>query len=171
MSEKDSNTLPWTVMSHSVTETRKIADILTRLILPSAVVLLSGDLGSGKTTLIQAIAASLGYRGAVKSPTFDLVHVYECDAVRIYHVDLYRVQSADELSVLDLPYAGEDRTLVLAEWGDMLAPWYPDHFHLTCESCGSLCRRFRLDAQGEAYYRRWEKWLGSSETIEKEIGH
>ncbi len=164
MTEKDSITLPWTVTSHSMDETRYIAASLTQLVLPGAVVLLRGEMGSGKTTLIQAMAESLDCPVKVKSPTFDLVHIYDCGAVRIYHVDLYRVQNADELSILDLPYADEGGSLVLAEWGDLLAPFYPEHFHLTCESLGPQCRRFRLDALGKAYQRRWKNWVRTQMT-------
>ncbi len=158
MIEKDSITLPWTMTSHSVAETRKIAEMLTHLVMPEGVMLLTGELGSGKTTMIQAMAASLACRGSVKSPTFDLLHIYDCNAARIYHVDLYRIRNADELSVLDLPYPGEDHALVLAEWGELLESWYPQHFHLTCEYQGSQSRRFYLDAKGEDYFRRWEQW-------------
>ncbi len=167
MNERDFTTSPWIVTSHSVDQTRLIAHDINQLIFPTAVVLLSGDLGAGKTTIIQAMLADLGYAGPVKSPTFDLVHLYECDRVTVYHVDLYRIQSLVELEVLDLPHDGGGRNVLLAEWGDALAGLYPDYFHLVCELCGPRCRRFSLTVHGDAYQSRWRQWR--REMAQKEI--
>jgi tRNA threonylcarbamoyladenosine biosynthesis protein TsaE len=77
---------------------------------------LEGELGAGKTSMARAILEGLGYEGRVPSPTYTLVEPYELSRGRVYHVDLYRLQSsdeADELGLAELP--GPDE-LLLVEW-------------------------------------------------------
>ena len=80
------------------------------------VLALEGDLGAGKTTLVKAIAADLGYRGAVTSPTFSIVQEYPTPAGPVYHFDLYRLGDVDE--VLDLDFEGylAAARLAVVEW-------------------------------------------------------
>ncbi len=97
---------------------------------PQCVVLLEGELGSGKTTLVKGVVAGLGARREedVNSPTFTLVHDYGQVAdgskkglpTRVYHVDLYRIEEPRELSSLGLEDLMADRAIVIVEWGDKL---------------------------------------------------
>ncbi|SMC05440.1 Threonylcarbamoyl adenosine biosynthesis protein TsaE [Sulfobacillus thermosulfidooxidans DSM 9293] len=169
MNEKDSITSPWIRTSDNLEQTQKLAKSLIELLRPSGVMLFAGDLGTGKTTMIQAMLWHLGYKGSVKSPTFDLLHLYEFYPFRVYHVDLYRLSSPDELAVLDLPEPGEENTMILVEWGEMLTTLYPDYFQLTCEACGDTCRRFTLEAHGETVQQRYATWLSRHSISEKEI--
>ena len=87
----------------------------------SGVIVLRGDLGSGKTTLVKGIAAALGAAEAseVTSPTFTLVHEYVGPKVRLYHLDLYRLETERELLTLGLEeMADAPDALVLVEWGE-----------------------------------------------------
>ncbi len=83
-------------------------------------VVLTGDLGAGKTTLIKGIAE--GFRAArtddVTSPTFTLVHEYRGPEANVYHVDLYRVDTERELETLGLDDLRDDRSVMLIEWGE-----------------------------------------------------
>jgi len=79
------------------------------------VVLLSGELGAGKTTLTRGLGAALGVRGTVTSPTFVLARTHpRADAPSLVHVDAYRLGGADELDDLDLAF---DDSIVVIEWG------------------------------------------------------
>lgn len=80
------------------------------------VVAISGDLGSGKTTLVQAICRGAGVQEDVTSPTFALVHEYGAARFRIYHVDLYRLQGPAELTNLGWDEIVTANALVLVEW-------------------------------------------------------
>ena len=91
---------------------------------PGAVILLSGDLGAGKTTLARAIIRGLGAGEAVSSPTYALVHHYHGARGDIYHVDAYRLRHPDEAADLDWDtLASADALLV--EWPERAAGWVP----------------------------------------------
>jgi tRNA threonylcarbamoyladenosine biosynthesis protein TsaE len=84
-------------------------------------VILSGEVGAGKTTLVKGIAAALGaaFEDDVTSPTFTLVHEYEGPTVHLFHLDLYRLETEEQIAVLGLEeMMSEPNALVLVEWGE-----------------------------------------------------
>lgn len=81
-----------------------------------AIIALSGDLGAGKTTLAQAICAGYGVLEPVTSPTFALVHQYRGGPARVFHLDLYRITSPDELTNLGWDEIVDANAVVLVEW-------------------------------------------------------
>ena len=102
--------------------TLAMGERVAEMLLPAPkLVVLRGDLGAGKTTLVKGVAAALGAAEAsdVTSPTFTLVHEYVGSKVRLYHLDLYRLETERELLTLGLEEMAEDAdALVLVEWGE-----------------------------------------------------
>lgn len=83
---------------------------------PRLVVAIAGDLGAGKTTLVQAICRGAGVKTEVTSPTYALVHEYQGDRFPIYHLDLYRLERAEDLTNLGWDDMLRANALVLVEW-------------------------------------------------------
>ena len=111
--------------TRSVAGTLAMGERVAEVLLPAPkLIVLRGDLGAGKTTLVKGIAAALGAAGEddVTSPTFTLVHEYAGPKVRLYHLDLYRLETERELLTLGLEeLAEEPDALVLVEWGEKFA--------------------------------------------------
>lgn len=105
--------------------TLAMGERVAEMLLPAPkMIVLRGDLGAGKTTLVKGIAAALGAAEAedVTSPTFTLVHEYVGPKVKLYHLDLYRLETERELLTLGLEeMAEESDALVLVEWGEKFA--------------------------------------------------
>ena len=83
--------------SHSAGDTRELGERLARALSPGAVVAFTGDLGAGKTAFVSGMARGLGAREQVTSPTFNIVHEYLSGSMPLFHFDLYRLSSPEEL--------------------------------------------------------------------------
>ena len=108
-------------ITHSAEETVALGRELAPTLTNARLVLLRGDLGAGKTTLVKGIAEGLNAASQddVTSPTFTLVHEYRGPEVSIYHVDLYRIDTPRELDTLGMDeLLAEPGNLVLLEWGE-----------------------------------------------------
>jgi tRNA threonylcarbamoyladenosine biosynthesis protein TsaE len=105
-------------------ETRRIGRELSKEL--SGIVLLIGELGAGKTTLTKGIVEGFGAASAdeVSSPTFTLIHEYG-NPVRVYHVDLYRLDTADEVRRVGLEELFDKRVLVVLEWAERFPELLP----------------------------------------------
>jgi tRNA threonylcarbamoyladenosine biosynthesis protein TsaE len=99
---------------------------------------LSGELGAGKTTFVQAICRGLGARGLATSPTYALVHQYRTsDGQLLYHVDCYRLRSPAEAQDLGFDDMVRDGAIVLIEWPERAGSWAPPlhrHFRLAYDA-------------------------------------
>lgn len=96
------------------------------------IVTLAGDLGAGKTTLVRAICRGYGVADDVTSPTFALIHEYRGGATPVYHLDLYRLRDASELTQLGWDELMNERALILIEWPERAADRIPaDHVPIT----------------------------------------
>jgi tRNA threonylcarbamoyladenosine biosynthesis protein TsaE len=107
--------------TRSVNGTLALAQNIMELMLPAPrLVILKGDLGAGKTTLVKGIAQSIGANpDDVTSPTFTLVHEYQGTKLKVYHLDLYRLEREEELLALGMEeMEAEPNALVLVEWGE-----------------------------------------------------
>ncbi|MFB3916412.1 MAG: tRNA (adenosine(37)-N6)-threonylcarbamoyltransferase complex ATPase subunit type 1 TsaE [Terriglobales bacterium] len=112
--------LPNPVTTHSAEETIAFGRTLREVLAPPKVVLLRGELGAGKTTLVKGIAKAFeaAEEEDVTSPTFTLVHEYRGPRVTVYHIDLYRIDTERELETLGLDDLMGARNLLLIEWGE-----------------------------------------------------
>lgn len=110
--------------TRSVGGTLALGEMMTELLRAPKLVVLRGELGAGKTTLVKGMAAALGAADPeeVVSPTFTLVHEYQGRKVRLFHLDLYRLETEAELEGVGLwEMADAPDALVLVEWGDKFA--------------------------------------------------
>jgi len=121
-------------MRLSASELSRFGEELGRSLKAPAVIGLSGELGTGKTTLIQAICRGLGAKARATSPTYALVHHYDAGSTPVYHVDCYRLRHADEARDLGFDDMIREHTIVLIEWPERAGAWAPPldrHFQLS----------------------------------------
>jgi tRNA threonylcarbamoyladenosine biosynthesis protein TsaE len=111
------------VVTHSAAETRTVGRTVGAVLEAGDVVLLAGELGAGKTQLAKGIADGLGVTEPVVSPTFTIAREYE-GRVRMVHVDVYRLDRAQEVLDLGLDDAGDD-VVTVVEWGDVAGAYLP----------------------------------------------
>jgi tRNA threonylcarbamoyladenosine biosynthesis protein TsaE len=128
-------------------ETIALGRELVAMLSPSKLVLLRGDLGAGKTTLVKGIAQ--GFQAAseedVTSPTFTLVHEYRGPTATLYHIDLYRVDTARELETLGLDDLMSDNSILLIEWGEKFVRFQRERdVEIALESEGEDRRRIKV---------------------------
>jgi len=110
-----------TFTTQSAEETIALGRKIARELAPPKLVLLRGELGAGKTTLVKGIAAGFGAANEedVTSPTFTLIHEYRGADVTVYHIDLYRIETERELATLGIDeLLRDERAVVLMEWGE-----------------------------------------------------
>lgn len=108
------------LITHSAEETIAFGRSLAGLLAPPKLVLLRGDLGAGKTTLVKGIAAAFEAASEedVTSPTFTLIHEYRGPRANLFHIDLYRIETPRELDTLALDDLRSDNSILLIEWGE-----------------------------------------------------
>jgi len=109
--------------TNSSEETIALGRELASMLAPPKIIILRGELGAGKTTLVKGIAE--GFHAAshddVTSPTFTLIHEYRGPAATLYHIDLYRIDTQRELDTLALDDLMTDNSVLLIEWGEKFA--------------------------------------------------
>jgi len=134
-----------THQSRSETETRDIATALAKTLQAGAVVLLSGDLGAGKTAFVRGLAEGLGIdAGEVTSPTFTLVHEYRGGRLPLIHVDLYRLDRAD-LDEIGLDQDLAATGIVAVEWAERMSRRIPGAVPVTIKDLGDDRREIHID--------------------------
>lgn len=123
--------IPCTLESHSAADTERIGAALARAMLPPSslppFVALYGDLGVGKTAFVRGLAGVLSPRSAVRSPTFALVNEYRGGSLPIFHFDMYRIESEDELESIGF-YDYLDRGLCVVEWSENIGYALPESY-------------------------------------------
>jgi tRNA threonylcarbamoyladenosine biosynthesis protein TsaE len=133
--------------TNSPEETIVLGRELASQLAPPKLVILRGDLGAGKTTLVKGIAE--GFRAAshddVTSPTFTLIHEYRGPAATVYHIDLYRIDTQRELETLGLDDLMTDDSVLLIEWGEKFARFQRErNVEIALERVSENQRKIRL---------------------------
>lgn len=134
-------------VTHSAEETIAFGRNLAAELRPPLIVLLRGDLGAGKTTLVKGIAEGFEAASAedVTSPTFTLIHEYRSPRVILYHIDLYRVDTQREFETLALDDLLAPDSILLIEWGEKFPRLQRDrHIEISLERVGETGRRIQL---------------------------
>ena len=147
-------------------ETRSVGERLAELFDAGDVVVLTGELGAGKTTLVQGVGRGLGIAERVTSPTFTLVREYS-GRLPVIHADVFRLERVGEVIQLGLDEAGRDAVL-LVEWGDAIEDVLPPdrlRIELTSEDPdgGTEIRRIALTGSGASWEDRWARLAAAIE--------
>ena len=154
----------------SLSDTHAIAGALAALVREGDIIVLSGEMGAGKTAFAQGFGRALGVSEPITSPTFTLVHSYDCGKLTMHHADLYRLDRTAEVADLALAELAEFHGVVLVEWGDVVDASFGDHLvvHLDSEIDPDLDldldddgfglddrRLIELSAVGPTWASRW----------------
>jgi tRNA threonylcarbamoyladenosine biosynthesis protein TsaE len=138
--------------------TRDVGAALATVLQPRDTVMLTGDLGAGKTTLVQGIGRGLGVEEHVASPTFTLVREYS-GRLDVAHVDVYRLERVQDVLDLGLDEIGGPDRVLLVEWGDVVQDLLPDdglRVELTMRGTDDV-RLIVLTPRGRSWPVRWER--------------
>ena len=142
----------------SVDDTHGVASAVAGLARSGDVILLAGEMGSGKTAFAQGFGRALGVTEPITSPTFTLVHSYETPDVTMHHVDLYRLEHLAEVAELALGELAEFHGVVLVEWGDVVESTFGEHLVVRLEPVADDvdARTVTVAAVGPTWARRWD---------------
>jgi tRNA threonylcarbamoyladenosine biosynthesis protein TsaE len=137
-------------ITRSPEETIALGSTVAEMLTPPKIVLLRGDLGAGKTTLVKGIAE--GFHAAseedVTSPTFTLIHEYHGPEAILYHIDLYRVDTLRQLETLGLDDLIAENSVLLIEWGEKFARFEREQdVEIALERVGENERRVRVSSR------------------------
>jgi tRNA threonylcarbamoyladenosine biosynthesis protein TsaE len=150
--------------AHSTDDTRGIAQAIAKLVRAGDLIVLIGEMGSGKTTFSQHFAHALGVTEPVTSPTFNLLHNYSGSRLKLHHADLYRLERTGELDDLGLTDLQEAGGVMLVEWGDVVGDALGTGLVLklaapeNADSEDSVTvRQIEIDWRGMQWETRWDK--------------
>ena len=148
-------------ISKTPEKTKKLGEYIGKNLPPGSIIILSGNLGAGKTLLVSGIVAGLGIKNRVKSPTFNLVHTYPGEKGNVNHFDLYRI-SASEFFALGMDEYFTDYDINLLEWGEKVAgELKKDYLKITLKNIAEGERKIKIESFGEKFKELMEalkKW-------------
>jgi tRNA threonylcarbamoyladenosine biosynthesis protein TsaE len=152
--------------SESAAATESLGESLGAVAAPGLTLFLSGELGAGKTTLVRGFLRGLGWRGKVGSPTYTLIEPYEAGAMPVYHFDLYRLQSPDELEAIGFRDYFDGRGVCVIEWPERARGLLGEPDVLIELQIRGNTRRIALSPRSEAGSR----WLARALSARTENG-
>lgn len=142
------------IKSNNTTDTLKLGQSLSKLLSKGDIVVLSGELGSGKTKFVEGFLQNYGLENEISSPTFNIVNEYSSSDTYIYHFDVYRLEDSDEFYAI----GGEEyfeKGICLIEWGELISDVLPkDYIHITIhkDSIAENSRVFEFKIEDNSKY-------------------
>ena len=141
-------------ISHSEAQTRRLGARLGELLQGGDVICLVGELGAGKTCLVQGIGQGLGIEGPITSPSFTLINEYRQARLPFYHIDLYRIGEAKEALSLGLEEYFSGEGVCVVEWADRAPDALPaEHLWIELRHLEETKRSLLMKAVGQRYER------------------
>jgi tRNA threonylcarbamoyladenosine biosynthesis protein TsaE len=151
----------------SLADTHRVAAAIAGVARPGDLIVLAGEMGAGKTAFAQGFGLALGVSEPITSPTYTLVHSYDCGKITLHHADLYRLDRLDEIADLALAELADFGGVVLIEWGDVAHSMLGDHLrvHLAADGDDETARLIELSASGSSWAARWPRLVESCEEL------
>jgi tRNA threonylcarbamoyladenosine biosynthesis protein TsaE len=151
----------------SLADTHAIAAALAGLTRAGDLIVLAGEMGTGKTAFAKGFGAALGVTEPITSPTFTLVHSYDAGKLTLHHADIYRLSTHNEVADLALAELLEYDGIVLIEWGDVVARSLGDHLLVQLDPIDDddEARSVTLGGIGRAWAARWDKVTAATEAF------
>ena len=149
------------VLLGSLTDTRQFAEIVAAHVRPRDMIVLAGEMGTGKTTFTQSFGRALGVTDLITSPTFNLLHNYGSGRMSLHHADLYRLERTGELEDLGLDELQDGGGVIAVEWGDIVGDELGDalvlRFEHAVETADTEVRTVTVGARGAQWASRFNK--------------
>jgi tRNA threonylcarbamoyladenosine biosynthesis protein TsaE len=145
--------------SDSLAATSAIAASLAGLARRGDLIVLAGEMGTGKTAFAKGFGEAIGVSEPITSPTYTLVHSYPAGRVTLHHADIYRLTTHHEVADLALGELLESDGIVIVEWGDVVAGSLGDHVlvRLDFDESDDQARDIVVSAAGKAWAARWDE--------------
>ncbi len=145
--------------SDSLATTSAIAAALAGVTRRGDLIVLAGEMGTGKTAFAKGFGEALGVTEPITSPTYTLVHSYPAGRATLHHADIYRLTTHHEVADLALAELLESDGIVMVEWGDVVAGSLGDHIvvRLDFDEADEDARNIVISAAGRAWAARWEE--------------
>ena len=157
------NGLTYERKTTSIEATKQLGQTLSRYLHEGDVIVLSGDLGAGKTQFVQGVAAGLGITDDVVSPTFNIVLEYTQGALPLYHFDLYRLEDASELEDVGYYDLVEGDGVAFLEWGERFPEALPyGYLDVSIRVDAAGCRLIRVQSVGDRARQLLCVWANDS---------
>lgn len=152
-------------------ETLSVAEKLTAILKPQDIVILTGDLGAGKTCFVKGVSLALGIKDNITSPTFTILKSYT-GRLSLYHFDLYRIDSIEEMFEIGLPEYLPADGVTMIEWGDKARPLLrQEHLDIDFRRCSKQTRReIIFQPNGEKWMIRIADWFMRSFGTDQGLG-
>lgn len=140
------------VVSNSVIDTNKLSNLVASKLVGGDVVLLTGDLGAGKTTFVKGIGKSLGIKEDIVSPTFNILKCYFNVTPNLFHIDAYRLEDTNK--DIGLEEFIESDGITMIEWPIYIKELIPDvHLEISIKNIGENNREFTLKSESEHFFK------------------